>query len=1011
MKSSTAAASVTLLLTLGPAFALAAEKAADGERKVEQGLGYWEKLDPNVDYQARLPRIKPCEPKEALQSFQLAPELRIELVAAEPLVCDVVDMAFDENYRLWVCELISYNESPARSRGRVSFLDDTDGDGRFDKSTVFADELSWPAAVLPFDGGVFITCAPDVLYLKDTDGDGRADLREVFLAGFRTANSAIIPNSLRWGLDNRVHGMSSMAGGVIEPVKWKQSAAGRGAVAGEIRGSDFSLDPRSGELRLESGGSQHGLAYDPWGRKFESSNSAPIEMVMYDYRYLARNPYLAAPSARVPIWKTGSQVYRTSPLEPWRMLRSDLRQKGTFAGGPEPASGYFTSACGLTIYNGHAWPADYRGNAFVCEGAGNLVHRMRLDPDGVGFAAFRTEREKEFLTSRDVWFRPVQLADAPDGNLYLADMYREVFEIREAVPTSAQRHIDLTTGNNRGRIYRIVAADAAPPQPVRLGSLSAAELVALLAHPNLWHRRTAARLLYQRPDAAAVEPLRQMTAEAGSPLGRMHALYVLDGLNALTAEIVLARLDDEHPRVREHAIRLAEQVLADAPAIREKLYHLSGDDDLRVRYQAAFTLGEIPGAQATAALARIAARDAADPWVRLAVLSSCNGRAGDLLARLAEDRVWRREDAHGTILEQLAEQTGLQAQGDQVAVVFRTLEALGGDEARLAERVVRGVTRGLEKAGSALRQQFLSGGKAAEALGQLLDQAKGLAAAEDEPPEKRAEAVRTLSLAPLDDVSELLEELLSSRQPQAVQMAALATLGRFPGDAVARMIVDHWLGFSPQVRGEAAETLFARPERIAALLAAVQEKLILPSQLDPARIQFLLTHPDAQLRDLARELFGGVKLARREEVVASYRDALAVPADAARGREVFRKECAACHKLEGVGYELGLPLETIRNRGPEAILLAILDPNREIQPQYLNYVAVTDAGLSFTGMIAAETATSITLTRGEGASDTVLRTHIDELQNSGLSIMPEGLEKQIGKQQMADLIEYLMNVK
>jgi len=477
-------------------WASAGEPGPSPPRDIRQG-GYVEKVEPGVDYKDRLPRIPPREPDEALKSSHLIPGFRIELAAAEPLVCDPVDLCFDEQGRMYVAEMIPYAEgnssAPGSPGGRVSRLEDTDGDGRFDLRTVYVDKLIWP----------------------------------------------------------------------------------------------------TGELRLESGGAQFGMTFDVWGRKFESSNSTPIEMVMADDRYLGRNPYLAPPSPRVRIWKYGSTIFRTSPLEPWRVVRTEMRVRGVFSGpiegGGTPA-GYFTAACGVMIYKGHAWPEEFRGNAFVCEGAGNLVHRMRLEPDGVGLAAYRTEEGREFLTSDDVWFKPVQLANGPDGNLYIADA--------------------------------------------------------------------------------------------------------------------------------------------------------------RVRHQLAFTLGELPGPRATAALARIVARDV------------------------------------------------------------------------------------------------------------------------------------------------------------------------------------------PDMKGD-------------------------------------------------------------------------VPA----GREVFKRECAKCHRLEGVGYDLGLPLATVKSRGREGVLMHILDPNREVNPTYLNYTVLTDDGLTVTGMIAAETPTSIELRRSEEESDTVLRAEIDVMQSSGLSIMPEGLEKQITKREMADLLEYLMAVQ
>ena len=1023
-------ASVAVVLTLAVAGMLVEvlSGAEDGGKnaKDKNGLievrkdGYVEKIDPNVDYKDRLPRIPPRKPAESMKAFHIVPGIRLEQVATEPLVRDPVDLCFDENGRMYVAEMIPYAEDNSAKygspNGRVSLLEDTDGDGKFDKTRVFADKLVWPTGVMCFDGGIFVAATPELLYFKDTNGDGKADLREVVLTGFPTGNPNGVPGSLRWGLDSRIHGMPSTGGGQLKAVRWERGAEGRKAEPIQARGRDFSFHPRTGELRLESGGAQYGMSFDQWGRKFTCSNSAPIYMIMYEDRYIARNPYLAAPGARIGIWSGDRAVYRTSPVEPWRILRTELRVGGTFTGpiegGGTPA-GYFTGVSGIAIYTGGVWPKEFQGNAFCGEGSSNIVHRRRLEPNGVGFKAVRTEEKSEFIASDEIWFRPVQFAIGPDGNLYMADMYREVYEHPGAVPPSAKKHIDLSTGNDRGRIYRLMPDGFKQPKPVRLGKMSTEELVPLLAHSNSWHRRTASRLLYERQDPKAVEPMKKLAAESSSPLGRMHAMYALDGQDALTADVVLPRLDDKNPRVREHAVRLSEKILADSPTVRAKLYEMVGDEDMRVRYQLAFTLGEISGSQATAALAAIAGQDAGDKWVRTAILSSSLGRAGELFSRLATDEKWRSNHDVRMFLDDLAEQAGLQDREAQVAEVLKSLEGFSKDDKKLAQAVVHSLGKGLKKAGSPLlaRLKSGSGSVAGRVLAEMVKQSKKVAVDGQKPVDQRVEAVHSLALASFDEARNVLYELLDSRQPQAVQVASIQALSRFQDPSVAEMIVDAWLGFSPQVRGEAAEALFARPQRLSTLLGAIEDEVIRPSQLDPARVQSLITHSNKEIRDRAKRLLSSAKLAPREQVVAAWRDVLKMKGDTARGKDVFKRECSKCHRLEGVGVELGLPLETIGNRGPETILLNVLDPNREVNPAYLNYVIVTTEGQQITGMITEETATSITLKRAEGETDTVLRTNIEELENTGLSIMPEGQEKLINKQEMADVIAYLMSIK
>ncbi|HQU45022.1 MAG TPA: cytochrome C, partial [Pirellulales bacterium] len=305
----------------------------------------------NDDFGAELPRIPPVEPERALETFTVQPGYRVELVASEPLVNDPVAAAFDENGWLYVVEMRGYSEEADELLSRVRVLIDSDGDGRFDESLVFVDKLSWPTAIVCYDGGVFIADAPDILYCKDTDGDGRADERRTVFSGFSKANVQGLLNSFHWGLDNRIHGATSTAGGSVHRADDPQ------AKPVNLNGRDFAFDPRTLDLVATSGGAQHGMSFDAWGRKFDCSNSDHIQQVMYDDRYVARNPYLSAPGPRKGIAADGPQaeVFRTSPVEPWRIVRTRLRVSGAAPGqieGGGRAAGYFTGATGVTIYKG-----------------------------------------------------------------------------------------------------------------------------------------------------------------------------------------------------------------------------------------------------------------------------------------------------------------------------------------------------------------------------------------------------------------------------------------------------------------------------------------------------------------------------------------------------------------------------------------------------------------------------------------------------------------------------------
>ncbi|MGE0606301.1 MAG: PVC-type heme-binding CxxCH protein [Pirellulales bacterium] len=966
------------------------------------------------DFSDELPRIPPHAPADALSTFQLHSGFTLEQAAAEPLVTDPVAMSFDARGRLYVAEMIDYSEDDKANLGLVRLLEDTDEDGKFDKATVFAETLSWPTAITCYDGGVFIGAAPHIYYAKDTDGDGKADEQRIVFTGFSRHNVQGLFNSFHWGLDNRIHGAGSSVGGLISrPDQPDEPPV-------NINGRDFAFDPKTLKFEAVSGGAQHGMSFDDWGRKFLSSNSDHIQLSMYEDRYVARNPQLTAPGPRISIAADGPQaeVFRISPVEPWRIVRTRLRMSGKVPGiveGGGRAAGYFTGATGGTIYRGDAWPAEYRGQVFVGDVGSNIVHRKSLTPKGVELVANRADEGVEFLASSDIWFRPCQYSNAPDGNLYVLDVYREVIEHPASLPPPIKKHLDLTSGRGMGRIYRIVPDGYQQRALPKFDTAPTAELVAALAHPNGWHRDTAARVLWERQDKAAIGPLRKLAAESKSSLGRMHAMYVLDGMSALRVEDVLPRLSDEHPGVRQHAARLSEQFAqGDASEkLLAALMPLANDDAPLVRYQLAFTLGEFAGDKRIAGLSQIAQRDGADRWIRLAILSSLGQGAGDLFAELAGDNKFRVTADGRQFLEVLVNLIGTQNRKPDVAAVVAALQGFTSEEHDLSFALVRALGEGLAKAGAPLRETLAAtdASRAGKLLDDLLGEARGLAANDNAPLEQRVEGIRTLKLDRFGEVQEILAALLDNKQPQALQLAALQTLDKFNEDAVGSMLLSAWRGYSPQLRSAATEAIFARPQRIAALLDAVESGEVANTELEPARIKLLLASSDAQIKERAGKLFSDVQLGKRQDIVVAYRPALEMEGDVVRGKAAFKKICAACHKLDGVGHEIGPNLATLQNRGAEAILLNVLDPNREVNPQFVNYVAVTNDGRSLTGMISAETATSVTLKRAESANDTVLRIDLDTLESTRQSLMPEGVEKQLDKQGMADLIAYLLTIK
>jgi putative heme-binding domain-containing protein len=587
-------------------------------------------------------------------------------------------------------------------------------------------------------------------------------------------------------------------------------------------------------------------------------------------------------------------------------------------------------------------------------------------------------------------------------------MCRELIEGAAFLPPQILKHMDVSSGIDRGRIWRI-APDGHRPRIPRLGKATTPELVALLEHPNGWHRDTASRLLYQRRDRSSVSALRKLATGSNQPSGRAHALSALAGLEAIESADILAALGDPDPRVRSHALRLGEPLCGKDERVANRMASLAGDADPSVRYQLAFSIGALPGHRAAAPLVALALHDASDPWMRMAILSSVTICTGEVFTRLADDTSFRSSANGRAFLTALVGQTGVSDRAEDLAAILATLDGPLAGESDLA----RGIVLALMDDDSPTARARLAGtrgGRVRSILDGLLTDARATAADEGKPVAARTAAVRTLRFAGLPEVEGPLTDLLAPRQPAAVQAAAVETLARFDDPRVPAILLRVWPGMSPGLRATAAEALFSRPAWVNAFLDAVEKGTIARADLDPARLALLRSYPDAVVRDRAIRLLTAHQ-ARRQDVVTAYEKALRLKGDPGRGKEVFKARCSTCHRLEGVGQQVGADLAAVRNRGLDAVLLNILDPNREVMPQFLSYVLVTTTGRVLTGMIAVETANSLTIRQPDGHEETVLRIHIDEMRSTGLSYMPEGLEKQIDVPAMADLLSYLNSIK
>ncbi len=992
----------------------------------------------------QFPSTPPTPAQEAAKTFHALDGFEMQLIAAEPLVTDPVAITYDEDGRAYVCEMNDYpytdkathkpsQENPTdQPIGKVRLLTDTDGDGIFEKATVFAEGLSWPTGAVCWKGGIFVTATPDLWYLKDTDGDGVADVRQKIFTGFKKLNVQAVMNTPVWGLDHRVYVAGGSNGGEIQRVPGSENVVPLPPDFKPLlmKRQDFSFDPSTGEARLESGGARFGNTFDDWGNRFLCNIRNPCQHVVLPYRYLTRNPYLVVPSALNDCAEAGDQlpVYRTSPPEPWREFRAKRWvQEGSHLPKSElVGAGVVTSSAGITVYRGDAYPPEYRDFAFVADVAGNLFYRLKLVPDGVTFKAVQVDGAKNFCTSDDVWCRPVNFVNAPDGCLHVCDMYREVIEHPWSIPDDIHAAVDLLRGRDMGRLYRLAPADhKARPTP-KLSAATTVELVALLVHPNAWHRETAQRLLFERRDKTALEPLRALAKDGKTPQGRLHALWSLgkrEEISAWAQAIEQALLYDSSADARKSASALAWEILQTVPAeqttqLQNAVMKAAGESEQgQVSLGLALSLTEIPAREDLQPTLRHIVRAAAeDSWLRPALLHmAMKNHPVRLVVDLGHPQL-EQTPATLSFIAALAELIASKGTDAQLREATESVYAIASDMAKgtdapiLTQSALALLQRSLAKGAFTRGVTIVAFSDNADTLkwwSELieggLDQVRN---AKLDAPERIA-ALPLAWLGGMPRIEPLLPALLSPEQPPELQAAVLDALNTRKEPFVADIAIMAWPNLTPTLRDKATTLMLSRTDRIAKLLDAIEAKKVLPIQLSAAARATLGRQKTPELTERIARLIGDGGSSNRKEVIAKYESVMTTTGDATRGAKIYETACMVCHRHQDRGNDVGPNLATIQAWTAEQILTNVLDPNREVSPNFALYIVETNDGRTLSGLITSETAGNVTLRRADGGTDTVLRGEIKSLTSPGISLMPEGLEAAINPQQMADLIAYL----
>jgi putative membrane-bound dehydrogenase-like protein len=921
------------------------------------------------------PESQPRSPSDSLKAIHVPEGFRVELVASEPLVQDPVAIDWAPDGRLWVAEMADYPSGiDGKPGGRVRFLEDRDGDGRYESSTLFLDGLNFPAGVMSWQNGVLIAAAPDILYAEDTTGDGRADKREILFSGFKEGNQQLRVNGLHWGLDNWVHGANgSHFAGYAQGTTITSPRSGK---ATRLDSFDFRLKPESGLVEPLSGPSQFGRARDDWGNSFGVQNSFPLWHYLIEQRYLNGNPDYPSPDPRRQLRPQNARVFPAS--RPQKRFHSFHN------------SGRFTSACSPMILRDDLLFRDRATHAFTCEPFHNLVQHVILKRDGYSFSAERpgSETTTDFFASEDRWCRPVMARTGPDGALWIVDMYRYMIEHPDWLPKDGKEEMKSheRQGEEFGRIYRILPK-AKPPRPFPpLARSSPEDLVDFLGNSNGVIRDLAHRLLVEGKAVSVTDHLVAQVTHHLIPQARLHALGVLDGIDRLEDQVIGMALHDAHPWLRRHALLLATPRLDHSESLLDQAILLLRDSDPAVRLQAACALGASRKAKASEALIRFGSEHADDPLVRALVFHSALAQTDGFASKII---------THQTLLDDLIRTPKKHSPSVRNRVVdyFKNL-----DPKTHPETWTRTLASWLDRSPGDVGQ-----------FARLLTAARDLLLNEETPEIIRAGAASLLGREKerqQEDQTVLLS-LLGPKSSAIVGKASLASLARFAGDELPALILPSWPTRSPAIRKDLIDTLLQRKGWTLATLSAMEEGRIPHNDFDPTRRQRLLTHRDLDIRQLSGRVFGRSATTGRKQHLDSFRPALMLEGNETKGKALFTQRCATCHLPPDGQPPNGPDLRAITDRSKEGLFIAILDPNQSVDPNYLGYTVTLGNGSSLYGRILSETTHHLTLRLLDGSDHQLARRNIRSLTASDLSLMPEGLETGLSHQELADLIRYL----
>lgn len=989
---------------------------------------------------------QPLTPEESLTHFVTPENMAVRLYADErdfggddntgaaTASGKPIAMTWDERGRLWICETLDYPNELGKNRDRIRICEDTDGDHRADRFTVFAEGLSIPTALVIVRGGAVVQNGTETIYLKDTDGDDRADQKTTLITNWKLGDTHGGVSNFRYGLDNWIWAMQGYNNSTPQIDGQPTQSFRQGFWRFKLSDSDPPKVTRL-EFVRSSNNNTWGLGISEEGLIFGSTaNHNPSMFMPIANRYYER----------VKGWSpstlgTIADTYKFNPIT------DKIRQVDQFGG--------YTAAAGHALYTARAFPREYwNRTAFVCGPTGHLVGTFVLNRDG---ADYTSTSPFNLLASDDEWSAPIMAEVGPDGSVWVIDWYNYIVQHNptpQGFQTGKGNAYESDLRDKRhGRIYRIVPADTAGKGNLHsfhsLADASSTELVDTLRHPSMRWRLQAQRLLIERDAAEVTDLLIQLasdpaTDEVGLNVGAIHALHTLQALGSLplkpqrqpTAAIsamLSQALSHDSAGVRRAALAVLPHT-EHGLTLLQKNARLLTDGDLQVRLQAWLTLSDMPARSSAAALiVQHSTASMSDPVLRDAVTAAAATHAHDFLQEAAHPAA----DVDPQVLQRVAEHVARSGMDVDVLVqqladadlpyVQSVLEGLNAglsDRARLQikspERTDAVFVRLLDQVpadakGKVVRLARLSGTKVLEThMQKIVGSMQQVVEDPDQPDAARLQAAQDiLALLPGDSAAaEAIAEQITAQTPPDFGRQLLGTLKRSSAPTTGEVLIDRASQLTPALKSAAIGVTLSRPEWVRALLNAMEAGDVSISDLSLDQKQSLRAFPDSALRRKAEQLLamsGGLPDANREKVLQSLMHLTKKEGSVDAGRELFKKHCSKCHQHGELGKAIGPNLTGMSVHPKAELLTHIIDPSRSVEGNFRIYTVVREDGRVFNGMLASETRTSLTLIDAEARETSLQRDEIEELVASRKSLMPEGFEKQMTETQLSDLLQFL----